>query len=96
MDPRLRIHGEHHGEGGKHVPSACPSAKTERERGGKRGEAVGKEAAQGAGAGFGVGVVVARGPASVRAAEAQSAAGVQRDHEGPKSRWSFARRLNDS
>lgn len=50
MDPRLRIHGEHHGEGGKHVPSACPSAKTERERGGKRGEAVGKEAAQGAGA----------------------------------------------
>lgn len=48
------------------------------------------------GAGFGVGVVVARGPASVRAAEAQSAAGVQRDHEGPKSRWSFARRLNDS
>lgn len=52
MDPRLRIHGEHHGEGGKHVPSACPSAKTEREGegGGKRGEAVGKEAAQGAGA----------------------------------------------
>lgn len=50
MDPRLRIHGEHHGEGGKHVPSTCPSAKTERERGGKRGEAVGKEAAQGAGA----------------------------------------------
>lgn len=48
------------------------------------------------GAGFGVGVVVARGPASIRAAEAQSAAGVQRDHEGPKSRWSFARRLNDS
>lgn len=49
------------------------------------------------GAGLCVGVVAARARPGVErtrvdAAEAQSAAGVQRDHEGPKSRLLFARR----